>query len=243
MNFAFLTDIGKLRRQNEDSVYVNDKKLSFAIVADGMGGHNAGEVASRMAVETIKSSLNRGRVTDKTDMEEKIRKAFDLANKKIYDYAEENSKLMGMGTTTVTALIHNGRLIVGNVGDSRAYIIKDNEIRQISVDHSYVWQLVMKGEITEKQAKRHPKRNYITRAMGTEKDVPVDVFSEDWNGGVVLLCSDGLSSLVDNYEMRNIITESESLQQAAEKLVGLANERGGTDNITVALMEEVITNI
>lgn len=243
MDYAFLTDIGKLRRQNEDSVYINDKKLSFAIVADGMGGHKAGEIASRMAVDTIKSSLNRGRITDKTKIDDKLRKAFELANKKIYDYAEENSKLMGMGTTTVVAVIHNGKLTVANVGDSRAYIIKDNEIRQISEDHSYVWQLVMKGEITENQARRHPKRNYITRAMGTEKNVPVDVFSEEWNGGTVLLCSDGLSGLLDNYEMRNIVNEAESLQEAAEKLVSLANERGGNDNISVALMEEVITNI
>ena len=243
MNYAFLTDIGKLRRQNEDNVFVNDKKLSFAIVADGMGGHNAGEVASKMAIDVIKSSLNRGRITDKTNIQEKLRRAFNRANKKIYDYAEENSKLMGMGTTTVAEIIHNGKLIVGNVGDSRAYIIKNDEIRQISVDHSYVWQLVMKGEITEKQAKRHPKRNYITRAMGTAEDVEVDIFSEDWEGGVVLLCSDGLSGLVDNYEMKNIVAESESLQEAAQRLISLANERGGTDNISVALMEEVITNI
>ena len=167
-----------------------------------------------------------------------MREAFTLANKKIYDYADENAKLMGMGTTTVTALVSGGKLIVGNVGDSRAYIIKDDDIRQISIDHSYVWQLVLRGEITEQQAKRHPKRNFITRAMGTEKEIEVDIFSEKWEGGVVLICSDGLSNLVENYEMKKIVSEATDLQEAAEKLAGLANERGGSDNITVALMGE-----
>lgn len=239
MNLTCLTDVGKLRRQNEDCVCVNEKKPYFAIVADGMGGHNAGEIASDMAVEAIRGHLNKGRITSKTNLEDKIREAFVIANKKIYDYAEDNSKLMGMGTTAVTAMIHNGRLVVANVGDSRAYIIKDNEIRQISIDHSYVWQLVMKGEITEQQAKRHPKRNYITRAMGTEKDIPVDVFSEEWNGGTVLLCSDGLSNLVDNYEMRNIIVDAKEIERAAQRLIDLANERGGSDNVSVALMREI----
>lgn len=237
MNFGYMTDIGKLRRQNEDNVFINDKEPYMVIVADGMGGHNAGEVASKMAIEVIQEKVLKTRKR-KIDYEDKIRDAFVAANKKIYDYAEENSKLMGMGTTSVTALVHNGKLVVGNVGDSRAYIIREDEIRQISIDHSYVWQLVMKGEITEQQAKRHPKRNYITRAMGTEKDVLVDTFCEEWEGGTVLLCSDGLSNLVDNYEMRNIVSESKSLQEAAEKLVELANSRGGNDNITVALMGE-----
>ena len=236
MNFGFVTDIGKLRRQNEDAVYVNKKEPFFVIVADGMGGHNAGEVASSIAIDTIKEELSKKMGRRKTDYENKIREAFVLANKKIYDYAEKNSKLMGMGTTTVTALISDGKLIVGNVGDSRAYIIKDDSIRQISIDHSYVWQLVMRGEITEQQAKRHPKRNFITRAMGTEKDIEVDIFSEKWEGGTVLICSDGLSNLVENYEMKQIVSEATDLQEAATKLAGLANERGGSDNITVALM-------
>ena len=238
MNFGFVTDIGKLRRQNEDAVYVNEKEPYFLVVADGMGGHNAGEVASSIAIETIKDALSKKTGRRKTDYENKIREAFVSANKKIYDYAEENSKLMGMGTTTVTALVSGGKLIVGNVGDSRAYIIKDDDIRQISIDHSYVWQLVIRGEITEQQAKRHPKRNFITRAMGTEKDIEVDTFSEKWEGGVVLICSDGLSNLVENYEMKKIVSEATNLQDAAEKLASLANERGGSDNITVALMGE-----
>lgn len=238
MNFGFMTDIGKLRRQNEDAVYVNEKEPYFVIVADGMGGHNAGEVASRMAIETIKDTLSKKTGRRKIDYENKMRDAYNLANKKIYDYAEENSKLMGMGTTTVTALLSGGKLIVGNVGDSRAYIIKDDDIRQISIDHSYVWQLVLRGEITEQQAKRHPKRNFITRAMGTEKDIEVDTFSEKWEGGIVLICSDGLSNLIENYEIKKIVSEAADLQEAAEKLVSLANERGGNDNITVALMGE-----
>lgn len=238
MNFGFVTDIGKLRRQNEDAVYVNEKEPYFLVVADGMGGHNAGEVASSIAIETIKDVLTKKPGRRKIDYEHKMLEAFTLANKKIYEYADENSKLMGMGTTTVTALISGGKLIVGNVGDSRAYIIKDDDIRQISIDHSYVWQLVLRGEITEQQAKRHPKRNFITRAMGTEKDIEADIFSEKWEGGVVLICSDGLSNLVENYEMKKIVSDATDLQEAADKLASLANERGGSDNITVALMGE-----
>ncbi len=238
MNFGFVTDIGKLRRQNEDAVYVNEKEPYFLVVADGMGGHNAGEVASSISTETIRDVLSKKTGRRKIDYENKMREAFALANKKIYDYADENSKLMGMGTTTVTALISAGKLIVGNVGDSRAYIIKDDDIRQISIDHSYVWQLVLRGEITEQQAKRHPKRNFITRAMGTGKNIQVDTFSEKWEGGVVLICSDGLSNLVESYEMKKIVSEATDLQKAAEKLASLANERGGSDNITVALMGE-----
>ena len=239
MRFGFMTDIGKLRRQNEDNVFLNTNEPYLAIVADGMGGHNAGEIASTMAIDVISTRLVKIKKTKrKINCENKIRDAFVAANKKIYDYAEQNSKLMGMGTTSVVALIHDGNLYIGNVGDSRAYIIKDNDIRQISVDHSYVWQLVLKGEITEQQAKRHPKRNYITRAMGTEEDILVDTFCEEWEGGVVILCSDGLSNLVDNYEMRNIVLQSDDLQVAAQKLVDLANQRGGHDNITVALMGE-----
>jgi len=237
LRYGFVTDIGKLRRQNEDNVLVHSESPMYAIVADGMGGHNAGEVASKLAIDTISEVLNTAPKKKKIDFEDKLRDAFVLANKKIYDYAEENSKLLGMGTTTVTAVIHNKKLFIGNVGDSRAYIIKDGEIRQISIDHSYVWQLVMRGDITEHQAKRHPKRNYITRAMGTEKFVAVDTFVEDYNGGVVLLCSDGLSNLVENNEMKNLISEYDDLQKAAEALVALANERGGNDNITVALLE------
>lgn len=237
MKIGFKTDIGKLRRQNEDCVYVNAEDPFFAVVADGMGGHNAGEVASKIAVDTISEvlcSCGKKRV----DFEDKIRDAFVLANEKIYDYAEKNSKLMGMGTTTVAAVIDKNKLTIANVGDSRAYMINDKEIRQISVDHSYVWQLVQRGDITEQQAKRHPKRNYITRAMGTDKYVCVDTFCEDFEDGIILLCSDGLTNLVENYEIKQITDNTVDLQEAAEKLVELANDRGGTDNITVALISK-----
>lgn len=235
MDIGFKTDIGKLRRQNEDSVYINDKEPYFAVVADGMGGHNAGEVASRMAVDTITEVLGSIK-KKKVDYDDKLRDAFVLANKRIYDYAEKNSKLMGMGTTTVAAVISGGKVTVANVGDSRAYIISGGAIRQISVDHSYVWQLVMRGDITEQQAKRHPKRNYITRAMGTDKNVCVDTFTEKFDDGIILLCSDGLTNLVENYEIKQITDMTDDLQVAADKLVELANERGGADNITVALI-------
>ncbi len=236
MEFGFRTDIGKLRGGNEDSVKVHTTEPYFAVVADGMGGHNAGEIASQIAVDTISGELISKFKNKNPDMEDILRDAYVLANKKIYDYAETNSKLMGMGTTAVTAVINNGQLTIGNVGDSRAYIIKDGIIRQISEDHSYVWQLVKRGEITEQQAKRHPKRNFITRAMGTDKNTSVDTFCEEYSGGIIILCSDGLTNLVENYEIKKITEESKTLQDAADKLVDTANERGGTDNITVVLL-------
>ncbi len=242
MEFAYLTDIGRIKRQNEDRVFIHQDVPFYAVVADGMGGHNAGEVASKMAVEIISGELDKAPKNKFCDFEDKLRDAFVLANRKIFKYAEENLKMLGMGTTTVTAVISGGTLYIANVGDSRAYVIDSGGIRQISRDHSYVWILVERGEITKEQARKHPKRNYITRAMGTEKNVVVDTFCRRYSGEIVLLCTDGLTNFVDDEEILSAVVSEKTLQDAARRLVDLANERGGGDNITVALMGEKMSD-
>lgn len=230
-----ITDVGKCRGHNEDSVFaITSGGSAIAIVADGMGGHQAGEVASSMAIELIKKEL-----TKKEDIEDLIglmKKAYINANSEIYNYAKENQKVMGMGTTLVSAVVTDGKLIVANVGDSRAYEIKGRKINQITKDHSYVQSLIDSGMITKEQAMNHPKKNYITRAMGTEESIKADIFVKDYIGQTVLLCSDGLSGLVTDKEILDIVLKSENTEAAAKALVMSANEHGGTDNITVAII-------
>ncbi len=238
MEIAALTDIGKHRKRNEDNVRAGEcENFAYAVVADGMGGHKAGEVASEMAVQIIEKELLENEQTEES-LINNIKGAYIDANSKIFKHAEENQKVLGMGTTAVLAVIYKGKLYIANVGDSRAYMIKKGEISQISKDHSYVQKLVDSGVITKEQAMNHPKRNYITRAMGTEEGIKADVFVKDYRGETVLLCSDGLSGLVTDKEISDIVRESESLADAAKKLVEAANQKGGTDNITVALLRK-----
>lgn len=237
-----LTDTGRVRPHNEDSCYSFGNDLyCYGIVADGMGGHLAGEVASGIAVYEIKEYIrkNMHRDLDYVEASEIVRHAFIAANTVIYNYAEKNLKVMGMGTTATLAMVYDGKLITANVGDSRTYIINDKTIRQVTKDHSYVAELVARGDITPEQAKHHPKRNYITRAMGTEEIVKVDIEICDYKNETVLLCSDGLSNMVSDNEMLSMVKCRKNLRGCAKRLVKLANLRGGTDNITVILYREI----
>jgi len=233
-----LTDIGKRRSHNEDSFYsYANNKYYYAMVADGMGGHFAGEIASNMAIYEIKKYFANH---FKDDMDcfqvgEVVKQAFIKANTAVYEYAKQNLNVMGMGTTVTFAMVYGDKIISANVGDSRTYIINDREIKQITRDHSYVAELVARGQITPQQAKNHPKRSYITRAVGTEETVDVDINYVSYDNETVLLCSDGLSNLVEDKEIQNIVGNKKNLGRCAKKLVALANHRGGTDNITVVL--------
>lgn len=238
MKMKALTNIGMHRKNNEDSFCVGENKCGiFAVVADGMGGHLAGEVASAMAVEVLNERFESLDFKSEDELYDEIRKAYDDANRKIYEYAEANSKVLGMGTTAVCAFICKDKLFVANVGDSRAYIIDKDSIRQLSKDHSYVQQLVDSGVITPEEAKTHPKRNYITRAIGTEEEIEVDIFKTDYKDETVLLCSDGLCGLVSDDAILKIVNKEDDLEEIVNKLVEAANEEGGTDNITVALLK------
>lgn len=239
MKMKAVTNIGRHRKNNEDSYCIGENECGiFAVVADGMGGHLAGEVASAMAVESLKNSFESLDFKTEEEFYDKVRTAYEEANRKIYEFAEQNSKVMGMGTTAVSAFIFDKHLFVANVGDSRAYIIDKTSINQLTKDHSYVQQLVDSGVITKEQARNHPKRNYITRAIGTEEDVAVDIFKTDYNGQTILLCSDGLSGLISDDTILEIVNKEEDMEEIVNKLVEAANEEGGTDNITVALLKD-----
>ena len=240
MTYGAATDIGRVRNINEDNYAVSENMpFQFAMVADGMGGHKAGEKASLMAIETVRDELLEKLREDMDYVEagETARRAFIEANSSIYNYSKLHYKVMGMGTTATLAMIHSDKLITAHVGDSRAYIIDSNSITQVTKDHSYVQELVMRGEITPEQAKHHPNKNYITRAMGAEEAIKVDVGIRPYKGEKVLLCSDGLTNMIDDDEILEIINKCSDLQAAAEMLVERANEAGGNDNITVVVLE------
>lgn len=241
MQFSAMTDVGKCRKINEDNYYVKaDGAFTYAIVADGMGGHKAGEIASMMVVDVIKNHLENKLCEDMDYVEagETIRKAFISANSIIYKYAENHYKIMGMGTTATLAMIFKERLITAHVGDSRAYTITRDEIRQITKDHSYVQELVSMGKITKEEAKHHPKKNFITRAMGAEETVKVDVGIRRYENETVLLCSDGLVNMVEDEEIKDIVLKDGNMNSKTKELIEAANSRGGKDNITVIILKK-----
>ena len=241
MQLGAVRDVGMCRKINEDNYYaMPDGDFPYAIIADGMGGHKAGEIASMMVIDVIKNQLENKLSTEQDYVEagEVIRHAFINANSIIYNYAKEHYKIMGMGTTASLAMIYIGKIITAHVGDSRIYKIDGNEIKQITKDHSYVQELVSMGKITPEEAKFHPKKNFITRAIGAEDTVKVDVNIRPYNGEKILLCSDGLINFVSDEEIKDTMLEDNTLQENVEKLVQTANSRGGKDNITIVVLEK-----
>lgn len=232
MDYGYKTDTGKVRELNEDRyLFINADDYVLLAVADGMGGHNAGDVASQMAIdEILKYNLNLG-FFDNTI--ENIKKCIDDVNFKIYRYGVDNPGCHGMGTTLTLSVIIGNKVYVANVGDSRGYVIND-EVKKITVDHSYVEELVKIGKLTEEEAKYHPNRNQITRAIGTANKVEVDIFTFDKKeNDIICLCSDGFYNMLTNDNMTGEFNSCSTLQEAIDNLVLTANENGGTDNITV----------
>lgn len=240
MRIGAMTDIGRYRKLNEDSFFIyRNELLVGGMVADGMGGHNAGEVASKMAAELIKSGVMDGFYPDMDYMEfsELVRRVFVEVNEEIYRKSRVSCNTTGMGTTATAAFVYNGKLITANVGDSRVYAVKDGRIKQLTKDHSYVEELLDAGEISPELAKNHPQRNYITRALGTEAFVKADILISDYNGETIVICSDGLTNMLADSQIADIVTENEDFEQAAKALVKLANQKGGADNITCVVFE------
>lgn len=241
MRIVGKTDIGENRRINEDSffIYCDDKDILCGCVADGMGGHACGEVASRMVVEIVEECIKNTVNTDMDYVEfgESVRHGFIDANYRIYKYAEENGFLNNMGTTATFAAIYRNKLITVHVGDSRVYKI-DEGIVQVTKDHSYVQELLRIGEITEEEALKHPKKNEITRAIGYEDSIKVDVGISDYNGENILICSDGLSNMVADSEIFEVVTGSGDMEAVTSELIKIANTNGGTDNITAVLLKK-----
>ncbi len=235
MIFALCTHIGQVRQRNEDSAYIPMPAWPvFIAVADGMGGHNAGEKASAMAISTLTERL----IGENPLPAKALVGAVREANSVIFAHAKSDPACRGMGTTLTAAIFEDNTLYVANVGDSRAYLLSGKAFKQLTVDHSLVEELVLSGQLTREQAEVSPQRNIITRALGTSAGVNVDIFEAAWTeGDVLLLCTDGLTTHLSDADIQAILKSGVALQERAEALVGLANERGGRDNITVALAE------
>jgi protein phosphatase len=233
LNWGATTDVGMVRQQNEDAFHAEE---NLYIVADGMGGHNAGEVASALAVATVRSGARLGiRTTDQ------FRELVQQANTAIYTASLDDSTQSGMGTTLTAAAVVPGeepRILIANVGDSRTYLFRGGMLSRLSVDHSYVQELVNEGIITPEEARVHPRRNIVTRAMGIDRSVQVDVFSHlVRTGDRLVLCSDGLVDEVPDVDITRILTEHSDPQETAEVLVMVANANGGRDNTTVIVLD------
>lgn len=233
---SMLTDVGNVRSNNEDCLDVyEDEDKGVYVIADGMGGYNAGEIASSIAV---RETINYIKALDKiVDGANAIETAIELSNSNIYHMSVKNENLKGMGTTITACLLTNGIMYIGHVGDSSCYIIKDNVINKVTKDHSLVQQLLDSGSISEEEALVHPNKNIITRALGTNANVKVDLFKLDLKDiDKVVLCTDGLTNAVTQQEILNIITYYDN-DTACEKLVELSKEKGGRDNISVIVFE------
>lgn len=233
-----ITDTGRTRNVNQDYVFCEENEIgsfpNLFIVADGMGGHNAGDTASRMCVEEVVSQIEKStKVTPIGILEQ----AVAAANEKVYQTSLEDKALQGMGTTIVATVVLGDTAYIINVGDSRLYVYKDT-LRQVTVDHSLVEEMVQSGKIHKEDMRTHPNKNIITRALGTNIDVKADCFEIEVNeGNVLLLCSDGLSNMLEDEKMEMIIRENkDDMKTAGEQLVKEANDAGGKDNISVILI-------
>lgn len=236
MIYAYRSDRGQ-RKKNEDSFYVpGEGKKPVVIVADGMGGHIAGEVASRTAIERIVSYIEK--TPDGSSSTVLLRQALNEANKTVFELALSDSSLSGMGTTAVVVLLYPTKYAVAHIGDSRVYYFDGSRLNRVTKDHSFVQELVSSGAITEEQARVHPQRNIITRAIGTSRFEKADASVKGWSrGDVLLLCSDGLNGYVDDREMESVLRSSDDLMYCCDTLVERALENGSTDNVTVVLVQ------
>lgn len=237
MKVYAITDTGVKRTVNQDSFLCCEEPIGLLpncfIIADGMGGHNAGDFASRFVIDNfifhMRSSAKKTKISQ-------IEEAVKICNEELIKRASEDKELDGCGTTFVLASIENNELLLANIGDSRAYLIEDNVIRQITEDHSIVNEMVRNGELKKEEARYHPQKNVVLRAISTRNVVAPDFFKLKVKpGSYFLLCSDGLSDMLDEAELLKIINEYEEVPDIAEKMVVLANENGGKDNITLIL--------
>lgn len=234
-----ITDRGQVRSMNQDYVFCSVASVgnlpNLFVVADGMGGHKAGDLASRCCVENLEKQVHLSSLTTPVSI---LSEAIEKANFAVYEKAGESLDYEGMGTTLVAASVLNNTLYVANIGDSRLYVIRER-IEQITRDHSWVEEMVKKGELREEETRFHPNKNIITRAIGTGPEVTADFFElELKSGSRILLCSDGLSNMVEDEEIFDIVKQrEESLETVGKRLIERANENGGKDNISVVIAE------
>lgn len=234
-----ITDTGLVRVNNEDSIFVSNTQVSMLpnlyIVADGMGGHKAGNIASSYSIKFFCEYINNCYDNEILDI---IVSAVKYSNDKVYSMSLDNDDYYNMGTTFLAAVINDGKLYIAHVGDCRLYIIRNERIYQITTDHTYVMEMVKAGEITYDEAKIHPKRNIITRALGIEIGITVDGLINDvLEGDIILICSDGLSNMLTDNEILQIVNNSETeIAQKSKELINTANNNGGRDNISVIVI-------
>ncbi|WP_348710177.1 protein-serine/threonine phosphatase PrpC [Bacillus subtilis] len=239
---ALKTDTGKIRQHNEDDAGIFKGKDEFilAVVADGMGGHLAGDVASKMAVKAMGEKWNEAETipTAPSECEKWLIEQILSVNSKIYDHAQAHEECQGMGTTIVCALFTGKTVSVAHIGDSRCYLLQDDDFVQVTEDHSLVNELVRTGEISREDAEHHPRKNVLTKALGTDQSVSIDTRSFDIEpGDKLLLCSDGLTNKVESTELKDILQSDSAPQEKVNLLVDKANQNGGEDNITAVLLE------
>lgn len=244
MHGEFLTDRGQVRETNEDAggLFYNKAGQTLAIVADGMGGHQAGEVASELAVSFIQEIWEKTKKIKKPELAEKwLQDAINQLNELIYHRSQEVSAYNGMGTTTVIAICEKEFVTIANVGDSRCYFITADTFSQITEDHSLVNELVRSGQISQSDAELHPKKNVLVRAVGTEETVKTDIKTISWEeNDQLLLCSDGLTNKIEDDQLEQHFRAETDEQQLTTQLIDLANERGGEDNITLAIISNQV---
>ena len=240
MQALYLTDTGKVREHNEDNVIIlnNENDEYILAVADGMGGHKAGEVASAIAIDHLTEEFYRlDTLGTKEAAIDWLRNIVTEMNNKIFDYTKENPDSKGMGTTFVCAIKTKDYLLYGNIGDSSGFVIKNKKLHKVTKDHTLVNLLVSTGELTEEEAKYHPRKNVLMRALGANNPIDIDIFDVDNNISGILLCSDGLTNMVTIEQIEKVLNSGLSIEETVEKLIKKANARGGNDNISVAYLK------
>ena len=239
MKTFFLTDTGKVRDHNEDSVIIlkNSNNEYLLAVADGMGGHKAGEVASSMAIEHITNKFKeKETLGEQSDAVNWIREEVSEINKSIFEYTAMHEESKGMGTTFVVAVLTKDYLLFGNVGDSSGFVLKGEKLYKVTKDHTLVNLLVSSGELTKEEAEHHPRKNILMRALGANNPAEVDIFDVDTDVDGILLCSDGLTTMLNNGQIEKVLIGVGTLEEKVTKLIRKSNVRGGTDNISIACL-------
>ncbi|MDR0690593.1 MAG: Stp1/IreP family PP2C-type Ser/Thr phosphatase [Streptococcaceae bacterium] len=238
MEISFLSDIGKIRSTNQDyiQVFYNQKNCVLVLLADGMGGHKAGDVASKMTVKTLGFKWELTDFATSENIEQWFTKEIQSLNKEVYAKGL-NKEFLGMGTTLEAVAIFSGTYTIAHVGDGRSYVLRSDKIIQLTQDHSFVNDLFLAGEITAEEAKNHPQKNIITRSIGMPDKVHIDVTTQAFlPGDYLLLSSDGLTNMVSDEEILKIVMSTQTIEEKVKDLIALANKNGGKDNITVSLI-------
>ena len=241
MQTFYFTDPGKVRSHNEDSVtIINNEHNEFVLaVADGTAGHKAGEVASAIAVDHIQESFySLETIGTKEEAIDWLRMIVKEINEKIFEYADNNPESKGLGTTLVIAVKTDDYILYGNIGDSSGYVIKNNTLHKVTKDHTYVGMLLTNGRLTEETAKNHPGKNLLTRALGANDPIEIDIFDIDTSVKGLFLCSDGLTNMLTEEQIEKILNSNLPIEEAVIKLIKKANSRGGTDNISIAYLKK-----